>query len=136
MEFMDRAISLLNRHEGCKLKPYRCTAGKLTIGIGRNLDDVGISEEEANYLLNNDIKKCLIKLEKLNYWPVLTETRRLVLLDMAFNLGYNGLMGFKKFLGAVSDRRYEEASRLMLDSKWAKQVGQRAVTLSAMMKQG
>ncbi len=136
MEFIDRAISLLNRHEGCRFKPYKDTVGKLTIGVGRNLDDVGLSQDEVDYLLMNDINKVLTKLQKLNYWNVLSDTRKLVLVDMAFNLGYAGLMTFNKFLGAVSDRKYEEASRLMLQSKWAKQVGQRAVTLSAMMKQG
>jgi lysozyme len=136
MDLIERAISLLNRHEGCRFKPYKDTVGKLTIGVGRNLDDVGLSQDEVDYLLINDINKVLTKLQKLNYWNVLSDTRKLVLVDMTINMGYAGLMTFKKFLGAVSDRKYEEASRLMLQSKWAKQVGQRAVTLSAMMKQG
>ena len=81
----------LIRDEGLRLKPYRCTAGKLSIGIGRNLDDVGISASEAEYMLHNDILNVQIELDRnLPWWRKMSETRQLVLANMAFNMGIQG----------------------------------------------
>nr|MDK2851225.1 lysozyme [Candidatus Cloacimonadota bacterium] len=100
---MNRIKAQLVRHEGLRLKPYRCTADKLTIGVGRNLDDCGISQTEAYMLLKNDIWKCEKQLldeipEKYN---ALDEVRKSVLLNMCFNLGIGGLLGFKNTLAFV-----------------------------------
>ena len=116
-------------------KPYRGSGGKLTIGVGRNLDDVGITEEEALYLLKNDIRRTLKFLRTmLPFWDELTETRKTALADMCFNLGPKGFLSFKKMLKALSEGDYERASREMLDSKWARQVGRRAEELAEMMR--
>ena len=124
-------------HEGMVLKPYRDTVGKLTIGIGRNLADRGISEEEALFLLENDIEMCVADLNKaLPWWTTLSEARQHVLLDMCFNLGIGRLLGFKNTLVAVRDGNYEKAARGMLASLWAKQVGRRAFRLATMMREG
>lgn len=123
--------------EAMKLKPYHCTAGKLTIGVGRNLDDVGISPDEARYLLKNDIQRVCGELDAaLPWWGKLSERRQRVLANMAFNLGIKGLLGFKNTLAAMQQGRYEDAANGMLASLWAKQVGNRAVRLAKMMREG
>ena len=136
---IDRAamIRQLRLHEGERLKPYRCTAGKLTIGVGRNLEDRGISAEESAMLLANDIAAMERELQHALPWAAtLDEVRQRVLLDMAFNLGIVGLLAFKRTLGAIAAGQYQQAATMMLDSKWARQVGQRAERLSRMMATG
>lgn len=135
---MNRIKSQLVRHEGLRLKPYRCTAGKLTIGVGRNLDDCGISQKEAYALLDNDIRNCEQQL--LDEIPViydaLDEVRQSVLLNMCFNLGLKGLLGFNNTLAFIAAGDWERAANGMLASKWAKQVGLRAIELSEMIRKG
>lgn len=130
-------IAELKRDEGVRLKPYRDTVAKLTIGVGRNLDDVGISEAEADFLLASDIKRTVEDLaSRLPWWSTLDEVRQRVLCNMAFNLGIGGLCAFVNTLNAVKAGDYDKAATEMLNSKWAKQVGARAVRLSAMMRTG
>lgn len=125
----------LVRHEGLRLNPYFCTAGKLTIGVGRNLEANGISKAEAYFMLENDIVKIINELdEHLPWWKDLSTVRQHVLVDMAFNMGTFGLMKFQKTLAAIKEERYADAAVEMLDSKWAKQVGNRAVSLSRAME--
>lgn len=129
--------SQLTRHEGLRLKPYNDTVGKLTIGIGRNLDDVGISEAEASLLLKNDIAKVTQDLtDHLGWWNSLDEPRRIVLANMCFNLGITRLLGFPKFLTALQNGDYEKAADHMKDSLWYKQVKGRAVELEQIMRSG
>ena len=124
-------------HEGERLKVYKCSSGKLTIGVGRNLEDRGISVEESNMLLDNDLAAFQVELlRKLPWVADLDEVRQRVLIDMAFNLGVTGLLTFKKTLAAVKRGDYEKAAPMMLDSKWAEQVGKRAERLSCMMLTG
>jgi lysozyme len=127
----------LVRHEGMVLKVYRDSIGIPTIGVGRNLQDVGVTEAEALMLLDHDILGVLDDLDReCQWWRQLSETRQLVLADMCFNLGIVRLKGFRNALQAAQDGRYEDAAREMLDSRWAKQVGPRAVNLAQMMKEG
>lgn len=86
---MNQAKAQLVRHEGLRLKPYRCTAGKLTIGVGRNLEDKGISQQEAYELLENDIRECEVQLltEIPDIYLSLDINRKVVLINMCFNLG-------------------------------------------------
>lgn len=133
----DAMVRQLRLHEGERLKPYRCTAGKLTIGVGRNLDDRGITAEESAMLLSNDItreERALIN--ALPWVAQLDEVRQRVLLDMAFNMGLGGLLQFKNTLATIKAGDYERAASMMLDSRWATQVGQRAERLSRMMATG
>jgi lysozyme len=132
------AKNFLELHEGLRLKVYKCTAGKDTIAYGRNLNDRGVSVEEADMMLANDIaeheKWCS---EQFSFfWFDLNEARQAVLIDMTHNLGQSGLLQFKRFLAALSVGDYVTASKEMLDSRWAVQVGQRAVRLSATMASG
>jgi len=127
----------LIRHEGLRLKPYLCTAGKTTIGVGRNLDDNGISMHEAMLLLDNDIDAVEDDLDqRLPWWRGLTEARQRVLADMAFNLGIGRLEGFRNTLAAIKTGNYPAAAEGMLASRWATQVGKRAQTLAKMMREG
>ena len=135
---MNRIKAQLVRHEGLRLKPYRCTAGKLTIGIGRNLDDRGISRKEAYAMLERDIQDCeqwlIDKIPEI--YNNLDEVRQSVLLNMCFNLGIKGLLEFKNTLAFVKAGDWERAANNMLVSKWAKQVGRRAIELSELMRKG
>lgn len=127
----------LVRHEGKKLFPYVDTVGKLTIGVGRNLSDVGISEAEALYFLQNDIAKAQKGISTYLPWTVhLDRIRYYVLVNMCFNLGIKGLLEFKNTLRFVENGKYKEASQAMLISLWAKQVGNRAVELAKQMETG
>lgn len=126
----------LARDEGERLKPYRDSVGKLSIGIGRNLDDVGISHDEAVALLSNDIVSAELWLDRnLPWWGMLDDVRQRVLLNMVFNMR-NKLLAFKKFLDAARGGRWQDAHDEMLDSLWARQVGVRAQRLAYMMLTG
>ena len=129
---------LLLKHEGLKLTPYRCTAGKLTIGVGRNIEEKGITEEEALFLLRNDIKKCkwdlansIFKSQFYNF-PELIQN---VLINMRFQLGYTGFRNFRKMIKAFQNLDYEEAITQMKDSAWYKQVPNRADDLIEMVRE-
>lgn len=128
-------IDLLIRHEGLKLEPYRCTSDKLTIGVGRNLEDCGITEEEAMYLLKNDIKKFHEELtERFYFYQYLDGARKDAMLNMAFNMGVPRLANFVNALEFMSQRKYTEAADEFLDSRWAKQVGKRAIEVAQMIR--
>ena len=128
-------IAQLIEHEGMRLKPYKCPAGKTTIGIGRNIEDNGITEEEAIYLLKNDIAICVIDLQKIfdgRFWA-LPEIAQRVLVDMRFNLGGAGFRKFKKMIAAINANDFMTAALEMKNSRWSEQVGNRAKTLIQMM---
>lgn len=136
---MDEAsfIEQLIVHEGFELMPYTDTVGKVTIGVGRNLTDRGISEDEALYLLKNDIS--LHKEELERSFPIvksLDSVRYYVLLDMAFNMGIPRLQKFRRMWVYIQTSDYDKAAIEMLDSKWATQVGRRAKNLSEQMRTG
>lgn len=147
----------LIRDEGEELKVYRCTANKRSIGVGRNLDDVGISKAESaalgitlasvlkngitrtqsRALLANDIDACERQLDaKLPWWRGLSDVRQRVLLNMCFNLGITGLLGFKNTLAKMQRGDFAAAAAGMRASLWARQVGARAERLATMMEKG
>jgi lysozyme len=130
-----RVAAQLLVDEGLKLKPYRCTAGKLTIGVGRNLDDRGISEAEAMVLLQNDIEDFWSKLTQALPWlENAPEPVQEALLNMGFNIGIKGLLGFTQTLSLIQAGSYAAAAMAMLQSRWAGQVGARAERLAAMVR--
>ncbi len=134
---LKRLKEVLMRHEGLSLKPYKCTSGKLTIGYGRNIEDVGITQEEASFLLANDIKKVIEQVStKFKWFKDLSPTRQEVVINMVFNLGLQGFSSFKNTIHFLSSGQYEQAAIEMLESKWASQVGKRAKELSKMMLEG
>lgn len=123
--------------EGRKTRPYVDTKNKISIGIGRNLTDVGLSASEINFLFKNDVTRVVADLDThLSWWGFLDDTRQRVLANMCFNLGITRLLGFHNFLEAAQVGKWEEAAEEMLKSEWARQVGPRAVRLSTMMRTG
>ena len=127
----------LVRDEELRLKPYTDSVGKLTIGIGRNLTDKGISFQEAQGLLANDIADATADLEaKLPWTATLDDVRKGALVNMAFNLGIGGLLEFHDFLARMQRGDFSGAAGAMLDSLWARQVGARATRLSIQIQSG
>jgi lysozyme len=111
--------------------------GKITIGVGRNLTDQGITEAEAHILLSNDISRVMWEVGgKAPWYHDMTEARQLGFLNMAFNMGWPRLSGFQKMLSALQAGDYETAARECLDSKWSAQVKDRAVRIATAFKEG
>lgn len=140
---LQRLMVELERDEGRRLKPYVDTVGKVTIGVGRNLSDVGISNAEADFFLANDVERILVGLDdKLPWWRNMDEERQLVLANLAFNVGIEDhtpegkLLTFKHTLEAMRLGNYVQAGEAMLQSKWARQVGPRARRLAERMRKG
>lgn len=137
MSARDIALQALKIDEGLRLKPYECTAGKQTIGYGRNLDDVGISEAEAEAMLASDIKVAAQDAKSFAtsaVWEDLSPERQAVLINMAFNLGLSRLSQFKRLRTNLALRHYVDAAAEMLNSRWAKQVPNRARRLADIMR--
>lgn len=136
---IDELTTQLRRDEGEVLTAYQDHLGYWTLGIGRLIDSRkggGITREEAAYLLRNDISKVDKALQvSLPWFPTLSEARKGVLLNMAFQLGVSGLLKFKNTLKMVEQGEYAKASVAMLDSEWAKQTPERAKRLSLQMAQ-
>ncbi len=123
--------------EAIRCRPYSDSVGKLTIGIGRNLTDNGITKEEALFLCDGDIARACSDLdEKLPWWSGLDEARQGVLANMCFNMGISRLLGFRNFLTALQAKDYQTAAAEMLKSLWAHEVGDRAKRLEAVMLGG
>ena len=130
----EKLIEELKRDEGVELRPYKCSAGFLTLGVGRNIEERGITMDESDYLLANDITICEEEATRVFKWyDTLSDVRQRVILNMIFNLGLTKLLNFKKFLAAMEAEDWEEAGKQMLDSRWAKQVGNRADRLEQMI---
>jgi lysozyme len=137
---MDRELLLkeLERDEGLRLRPYRCPAGRLTIGIGRNLDDKGISRGEAYYLACNDVEECEEDLRELFpvIWPTFSGDRQRALANMRFNLGPHGFRGFHGMIAAIRSGKWQLVAEHAEASHWYHQVGKRAERIVAMLRDG
>jgi lysozyme len=133
---MISAIEQIKIDEGFRGQPYECTAGKITIGYGRNLDDNPLTKKEAEYLLRNDLEKISKEAAKLPYYSELDPYRRGVILNMLYNLGMTRFLKFKNMNKALAMKNYYLAAEEMLDSKWADQVGDRATRLAKIMRNG
>ena len=136
---MNELIEMLRRHEGVRDKVYLCSAGYETIGVGRNIseDGLGLSEDEIDYLLNNDIKRVREELTEEYYWFAgLNDARQDAMIDLSFNLGQTRLRGFVKALEAMSREEFENAADEFMDSKWSEQVGDRALEVTEIIRTG
>ena len=129
------SIDLIKRHEGKRLTPYRDTEGVLTIGYGRNLEK-GISDKLADYMLQEDLQSVYRDCTLYDWYFDLNNPRRAVIDNMMFNLGIGRFNLFKKTIALLEKGDYDEASKEMLRSRWAVQVGNRAVELAEMMRTG
>ena len=134
---MTDILEMLKRHEGFKQFPYLCTAGKLTVGYGRNLDDVGLSEYEAEFLLLQDIKHATKRLTIIfPEFYQFTVNRQAALIDLMVNIGSRKFLLFRKMIIAIKRNDWEDAANEAKDSKWHKQVGQRAIEIEELLKLG
>jgi lysozyme len=133
-------IEMLRKHEGVEKYAYKCTAEKVTIGVGRNIDKsggIGLSDDEIDYLLSNDIKRVSAELIRAFSWySELDEVRKDAMIDMCFNMGLPRLSKFKNSLAAMANGDYDIAALEFLDSNWAKQVGSRSITITDMIRSG
>lgn len=132
---MSKAEKQIKHDEGFRSLPYKDTEGILTIGYGYNLEQ-GISTEVADLLFEESMAKVYAELKKLHWTMDLDPVRLDVVKNMIFNLGLPRFLGFKRTITYIKNGQYIEASKEMLDSKWAKQVGPRATRLSKMMETG
>lgn len=132
-----RLLASIRGHEGLRLKAYQDTEGVWTIGYGRNLQELQIGAKLAEEWLQEDVAEAEKYARRFDeYYELDTEARRNVFVEMCFNLGPSRLGKFRKMLSAIRDHRWQDAAVEMLDSKWADQVGQRAVTLARLMEDG
>lgn len=123
-------VEQLKHDEGTQQHVYKCTAGYWTIGTGRNLETKGISIIEADYLLQNDIKECIDHLKEFPWYTMQPADVQEALLNMCFNMGLTGLLKFKRMINALKQKDYGTAAHEALGSKWASQVGQRAIRIA------
>jgi lysozyme len=124
----------LKKDEGFRGCSYKCSAGKITIGYGHNIEDNPIPEHIADKLLQWDIGQAIRECESLSWFFLLSDIRKEVIINMMFNIGKGRLSGFKKMIAAIEQGDYEKAAAEMVDSKWYNQVGYRAVRLVGMMR--
>ena len=136
---MDLKSQLL-REEGAESCAYQDSLGYWTIGVGRLIDSRkggGLSNEEIDYLLDNDIKaKTREVLLALPWMEKLNDARQAVLIGMAFQMGMKGLLQFKRALGSIEDGHYSKAAAEMMDSAWARQTFGRAARMAKQMETG
>ena len=136
---MSKLLDLVKLHEGVVSHAYEDSRGYLTIGVGRLIDQKlggGLSEDEINYLLANDIKRCEDEAMLYPFYAKLDEARKAVIISMLFNLGKPNFDKFQNFQAALLVGDYRLAAAEMLRSRWAEQVKGRAVELSKMMESG
>lgn len=137
---MKKLIEQLSIHEGVKKFAYKCPAGKITVGIGRNIDSdggLGLSDDEIIYLLRNDISRIDQELTNaFRFYKELDRVRKDAMINICFNLGLTRLRSFREALGRMEKKEYPEAAVEFLDSLWASQVGQRALDITYMIQHG
>jgi len=137
---MNHLIEMLKRHEGVETHAYTDSVGKVTIGVGRNIDPdggLGLSQKEITYLLQNDVDRVEQELVYSLPWFEYMEWQRMdALVNICFNLGLPRFLKFKKALAAAEDQDWELCADEFMDSRWASQVGQRAVELTTLIRTG
>lgn len=136
-ESMQKLKQMLTIDEGYKQFPYTDTTGHLTIAIGRNLTDRGISAEEAQVLLEDDIDYFYKKLSSnLPFFDELVDNRKIALINMCFNIGFQGFLKFKSMIIALEAKDYERAAHEISSSKYATQNIDRAIRIASIMLTG
>jgi lysozyme len=136
---MSKLLDLIKLHEGIRSAAYEDSRGYLTIGCGRLIDERlggGLSEDEIDYLLANDVQRCEDEAMQYPFYPKLDEARKAVIISMLFNLGKPRFDKFQNMQAALLVGDFNLAANEMLNSRWATQVGHRANHLSQMMRNG
>ena len=136
----NKLTEMLKRHEGVKTHAYKCSASKITVGVGRNIDPkggIGLTEDEIDYLLQNDIDRIISELDfQYEWFSDLNSARQDAMIDISFNLGQTRLRKFEKALAAMSLNNWDKAADEFMDSKWSEQVGNRAKELTDIIRTG
>lgn len=127
---------LIVLHEGERLRMYKCPAGKWTIGVGHNIEDRGISKAVSDLMFQEDVASSIHEASQFSWFDELSEARQIVIVSMIFNMGLGTFKEFKNTIGYIDAGDYASAAGEMLDSKWARKVGHRAIELSQMMEEG
>lgn len=136
MNYIDICRKQLPIDEGYRKTPYKDSVGILTIGVGRNLEK-GLSDAEIQFMLENDLIQAILDAQSVvPSFDNLSEGRKAVLVNMAFNLGRTRLSGFVRMLGAIADGKFDEAADEMKSSRWYVQVGDRGKRLEKIMREG
>lgn len=134
---IEKSEEQLKRHEGYRDKPYRCTAGKLTIGFGRNLSDNGISRKEAEIMLRDDVIECVKDLEIIftqkGFKSFPFEVQK-TLINMRYQLGAGGFRTFKNTIQLCKQKRWKDMAKHMKLSKWYEQTTNRAEELAEIIE--
>lgn len=148
---MDEMLDFIKENEGFRSKKYRCPAGKWTYGYGYNasahgipakhvdaiLSDRGVTEEEAEELLTDEVANCISSCKVIvPGFSNLSRGRQRAMVDMCFNLGPSGLGKFKVMLGCIGQGDFEGAAKAAMNSKWYKQVGLRSVRVVKLIREG
>lgn len=136
MKSRQRLIDQLILHEAERCRPYVDSVGKITIGVGRNLSDVGLSHAEVMMLLDHDLEECVQDLRVFPWFAGLDAVRQRVVIDMRFNLGPARFRLFKRMIRCLGEGAFQRAAVEMRESKWYGQVGTRGVRLVQMMQTG
>ena len=134
---MQKLLEMLKRHEGVRSHVYLCSAGYETIGVGRNISKsgMGLSDDEVDYLLENDIVRVIKELSSEYPWfKDLDDVRKDAMIDISFNLGATRLRGFKRASAAMEVADYKLAAKEFLDSKWSRDVKGRSHELASMIE--
>jgi lysozyme len=126
----------LARDEGVRLKPYVDSVGKVTIGVGRNLTDCGITHDEALVLLDHDIDAAVADLSQYAWFGKMNQIRQLAMISFRFNLGPKRFRGFRKLLACLEREDYPGAASEMRDSLWYGEVQERGPRLVRMLATG
>lgn len=137
MSFESELLQQIKEHEGLVLKPYKCTANKLTIGYGHNLEDNGLSKTACEFILSEDIdeaKKNLYAVFTRKFYESLNDNQKIALIDMMFNLGLSRFLTFKKFIQAVKNKDFIKASAEIINSRAYQQNKSRYKKLSEQIK--
>lgn len=129
-------MAQLKRHEGKRSTMYLDALGVPSIGYGHNLRDVPLSTAALDQIFSDDLREVIRQLSAHAWVRGLDEARRWTLYNMGFNLGVPGLMGFVQTIAYIKSGQYEAAAKAMLESRWAAQVGARAVELAEQMRTG
>lgn len=136
-ESQQKLLALIKVGESYKRFPYLDTTGNLTVGYGRNLHTVGVSEPEAIDMAKNDLRFHAAECAKnLSFFLDLDDIRQMVLIIMSYNLGHKNFLNFEKMIEAIHHKDYNRAAEEMIDSVWYEQIGHRADVLVHMMRTG
>ena len=137
MSYLDIVTEQLKIDEGVRLMPYKDSVGKLTIGVGRNLTDDGISEDEMELLLKNDVNHAGVTAAFLfNFTDEISDARKAALCNLAFNLGEKTLSTFKTFIDFVLARNWPAAADDLIQTRYATEVGPRAQRICNTLRSG